>query len=602
MISSVLKLILQQQHQQPRNARTLMEVHGLLLTSGMMNDCMVVFEITRCFSLANRNLHAYEIIKHGDFNKHQSSFYLNSMITTFADTGNIRAAKLGISVYKLLVGNNGFYYFPDKYTFTPLLKSCAKCSGIVEGRQVHSAVSKMGFLSDLYVQNSLLHMYSLCCVFVDARSLFDEMSVRDVVTWTGLISGYVKGGLFKEAIRLFMDMDMDPNMATLVSVLGACGKSGDVAIGRRVHGVIIKRIGDVNIVINNVLLDMYAKCLCLDEAKQVFEEMPTRDILSWTSIITGLTQANHSVEAVNIFHAMQDCGVEPDKVTLASVLSACASIGALDLGRWVHDYIEQQDLEWDVHLGTAMVDMYSKSGSIETALRVFENIPFKNLQSWNAVLGGLAMHGHGQIALEYYMKMVGEGEERLVPNNITFIALLNACSHSGLVEEGRQCFSSMSKDYNLKPEIEHYCCMVDLLGRAGLLEEAYGLIKTMPMEPDEFIWGAMLRSCKDHGNYEISQQIKSFLMEREEESPNSSGVLVILSNIYATNRKWRDVVKTRRMMKQMGIKKEPGSSVIELNGRSHEFIVSDNCCDHMQKDDILFMLGKLANQMQQISG
>ncbi|OVA11077.1 Pentatricopeptide repeat [Macleaya cordata] len=458
----------------------------------------------------------------------------------------------------------------------------------------------MGILSpfDLHVQNSLLHLYSVCGECVDATKLFDEMLLKDVVSWTGLVSGYVKAGLFSQALVFFSKMDVEPNIATLVSVFVACGRLGNVCMGMGLHGLMFKHDFGENLAVGNAVMDMYVKCKFLDEATQVFDELGDgRDAVSWTCIISGLVQCERPKEALEFFNAMQVSGVEPDKVTLASVLGACASLGAIDQGRWVHEYIERKEIEWDDHIGTTLVDMYAKCGCIELALSSFKRPRKKNnISTWNALLGGLAMHGNGKEALDHFEEMIKSGAR---PNEVTFLAILSACCHSGLVDEGRRQFSRMKTDYDLNPRIEHYGCMVDLLGRAGLLNEAEELIRNMPMAPDVLIWGALLSACKAYGDVDMSQKIQGHLVEMEEESDHhhDSGVYVMLSNIYATNDRWEEVTRIRRLMKKKGIKKSPGSSVIEVDGKAHEFLVGDDVNQHPQQEEIHLVLNMLAKQL-----
>nr|KYP74927.1 Pentatricopeptide repeat-containing protein At4g38010 family [Cajanus cajan] len=418
---------------------------------------------------------------------------------------------------------NGFV--PDVYTVPAVLKSCAKFSGIGEVRQFHSVAVKTGLWCDIYVQNTLVHVYSICGHTVGAGKVFDDMLVRDVVSWTGLISGYVKAGLFNDAIAL-----------------------------------------------------------------QMFDEIPEKDIISWTSMIGGLVQWQCPRESLDLFSQMQDSGFEPDGVILTSVLSACASLGLLDYGRWVHEYIDRCHIKWDVHIGTALVDMYAKCGCIEMAQRIFNGMHSKNIRTWNAYIGGLAINGYGKEALKQFEDLIDSGTR---PNEVTFLAVFTACCHSGLVDEGRKYFNKMtSPHFNLSPWLEHYGCMVDLLCRAGLVGEAVELIKTMPMPPDVQILGALLSACNTYGNvgftHEMLKSLKNFEFQ-------DSGIYVLLSNLYATDKKWAEVRSVRRLMKQKGISKAPGSSLIRVDGKSHEFFVGDN--SHPQSEDIYVLLNILANQI-----
>ena len=290
------------------------------------------------------------------------------------------------------------------------------------------------------------------------------------------------------------------------------------------------------------------------------------------------------------FSQMQASGFEPDGVILTSVLSACASLGLLDCGRWVHEYIDCHRIKWDVHIGTTLVDMYAKCGCIDMAQRIFNGMPSKNIRTWNAYIGGLAINGYGKEALKQFEDLVESGTR---PNEVTFLAVFTACCHNGLVDEGRKYFNEMTSPlYNLSPCLEHYGCMVDLLCRAGLVGEAVELIKTMPMPPDVQILGALLSSRNTYGNVGFTQEMLKSLPNVEFQD---SGIYVLLSNLYATNKKWAEVRSVRRLMKQKGISKAPGSSIIRVDGMSHEFLVGDN--SHPQSEEIYVLLNILANQI-----
>ena len=578
-----LKLRLLNSIHRCKTIRSLKQIHAHLIASGLLHDEFVLSKVSEFFGKHTGFVdYAFDFLNQTDL--HVGTLPYNTLIAAYASSCTPKAAFL---VYGRIVGNG---FVPDMYTFPVVLKACTKFLGVQEGEQVHGVAVKMGFLCDLYVQNSLLHFYSVCGKWGGAGRVFDEMLVRDVVSWTGLISGYVRTGLFDEAINLFLKMDVVPNVATFVSVLVACGRMGYLSMGKGVHGLVYKRAFGIGLVVGNALMDMYVKCECLCEARKLFDELPDRDIVSWTSIISGLVQCKQPKDSLELFYDMQISGVEPDRIILTSVLSACASLGALDYGRWVQEYIERQGIEWDIHIGTALVDMYAKCGCIEMALHIFNGIPNRNIFTWNALLGGLAMHGHGHEALKHFELMIGAG---IRPNEVTFLAILTACCHSGLVAEGRSYFYQMiSQPFNFSPRLEHYGCMIDLLCRAGLLDEAYEFIRNMPLPPDVLIWGALLSACKANGNVELSQEILSHLLELKSQD---SGVYVLLSNIYATNERWDDVTRVRRLMKDKGIRKFPGSSVIEVDGEAHEFLVGDT--NHSRNEDIHILLNILANQV-----
>lgn len=569
-----LKWVLLDSLKDCKNLRIFKQIHAQLVTSGLVYDDFVTNKVVEFFA---------NFVEFGDYAcnylkqdiAHLGSFPFNSLIDGYV-CGVF--PQMAVSVYRALV-RDGFV--PDLFTFPVVLKACSNFSGSREGRQVHGVVVKLGLLSDLYVQNSLIRCYGVCGDFSSAGKVFDEMLVRDVVSWNSLISGFMKAGYFDEAIFLFLRMDLEPSIATLVSVLAACARKGDLCMGRRIHGMIERRF-KLDLVLGNAMLDMYVKNGCLFEAKKIFDELPKRDVVSWTIMITGLVQSNHPKESLELFSMMRSFGISPDGIILTSVLSACASLGTLDFGRWVHEYIDQRGIKWDTHIGTAIVDMYAKCGCIEMALQIFNNMPQRNTFTWNALLCGLAMHGLVHKALNLFGVMLVSGVK---PNEVTFLAILTACCHSGLIDEGRKYFSNMSEPYKLLPKLEHYGCMIDLFCRAELLEEAVEMARIMPMKPDVLIWGVILNACKTVGNVELSQHIKDYILELD---PEDSGVFVLLSNISAMNERWSDVTRLRRLMKNRGVKKAPGSSVIEVDGKAHEFVVGD--ISHLQTEEIYKLL------------
>ncbi|KAL5697794.1 hypothetical protein ACHQM5_028910 [Ranunculus cassubicifolius] len=562
------------------NLQHFKQIHAQLIKSNLIKDTQIVANSIEFFT--KNSFYVEYACKFLNFHPPTTSFPFNSMIASHADS---KDPKQAIFLYKRLV-QDGFS--PDTYTFPVILKACCKLLKLGEGRQFHGVLMKVGILQcDIYVQNGLVHLYSSCGECEDADKLFDEMPVRDVVSWTGMVSGLVRAGFFQQATKVFAEMDVEPNVGTMVSVLVACGRTGNCSMGKAVHGLILKREGEIGVMLGNALMDMYVKCMCLDEAKGVFYELRERDAISWTCIISGLVQSKRSKEALDVFHSMRNFGAVPDKVTLSSVLSACASLGAIDYGKWVHEYVDRHGIEWDAHLGTSMIDMYAKCGSIEIALCIFHQMQHKNIFTWNALLGGLAMHGHGSEALDHFEQMLKLG---IRPNEVTFLAVLTACSHNGLLDEARHQFRHMVQVFHIQPRIEHFGCMVDLLCRASLLEEAQEMIRSMPMEPDVLIWGALLTACKASGDVETSRSILRHVVELE---TDDSGVYVLLANIFASSDRWEDAAMVRKIMKRKGVKKFPGSSVIELDGKTHEFLVGDT--NHPQKRDIHLVINILAN-------
>ncbi|KAM5547862.1 pentatricopeptide repeat-containing protein [Rosa sericea] len=509
---------------------------------------------------------------------------------------------------------------PNSYTFPFVLKSCARVGAAQEGKQVHGHVLKHGVGSDAFVHTSLINMYAksgeldnarlvfnkshlrdavsftaLITGYVsrgcmdEARSLFDEISIRDAVSWNAMISGYAQSGRFEEALALFSDMRKEnvvPNESTMLTVLSACAQSGSLELGKWVASWIEDQGLGSNVRLVNALIDMYSKCGALDTARGLFDGVQQRDVISWNVMIGGYTHMSRYKEALALFRLMLRSNAEPNDVTFLGILPACAHLGALDLGKWIHVYIDKklQSLT-NASLQTSLIDMYAKCGNIEAAKQVFDGMEAKSLASWNAMITGLAMHGKANAALDLFSKMADEGFK---PDDITFVGVLSACNHGGLVDLGRQYFSSMTKDYHISPQLQHYGCMIDLLGRAGLLDEAEALMKTMEMKPDGAVWGSLLGACRTHKRVEMGEYVAKHVFELE---PENAGAHVLLSNIYAGAGRWDDVARIRTTLNDIGIKKVPGSTSIEVDSVVHEFLVGDKV--HPLSEEIYEMLKEM---------
>ncbi|KAL2515624.1 Pentatricopeptide repeat-containing protein [Forsythia ovata] len=463
---------------------------------------------------------------------------------------------------------------PDEFTFPSILKACSRLRASREGEQIHAHVVKLqnGFGSKEFVENALVYMYASCGRVRLARQVFDRMSNRSAITWNSMSSGYVRGGYWQEVVGLFLkmlEMDVGFNEVTLISVLTACGRVGDLELGEWIYEYVEANglMKNANLVTS--LIDMYAKCGHVDIARGLFDKLCRKDVVSWSAMICGYCQANQCKEALALFHEMQRANVEPNEVTMVSVLSSCAILGALETGKWVHSYIKKKNLKLTVTLGTALVDFYAKCGCVDNAIDVFRVMPSRNVWSWTALIQGLANDGQGKRALEFYNLML---KENIVPNNVTFIAVLCACSHAGLVDEGRGLFASMSRDFGIEPRIEHYGCVVDMLGRTGLIDVAYQFIKNMPIKPNAIIWRTLLASCRVHKNVEIGEESLKNAVRLESAH---SGDYILLSNLYASVGRSDDATSLRNEMKVLGIKKNPGCSYLELDGVVHEILAED---------------------------
>ncbi|KAL7159274.1 hypothetical protein ABFS83_01G017100 [Erythranthe nasuta] len=462
---------------------------------------------------------------------------------------------------------------PDNFTYPFVFISCGSLLASRIGRSVHCEVVKTGLLLDFHVAHSLITMYSRCAEMGSARYVFDEMIHRDLVSWNSIISGYSRLGFAGEAVEMFGELrkeGLEPDETTLVSVLGACGDLGDLNLGRWIEEYVIEKRMELNSYIGSALINMYGKCGQLESARTIFNCMKRKEVVIWNAMITGYAQNGQSDETIYLFNEMKETGPEPNEITLIAVLSACASIGALDLGKWIDEYASKRGLEHNIYVATALVDMYSKCGNLGYASRVFENTPRRNEVTWNTMISAHAFHGQAKEALSLFQRMLEENSSP--PDDVTFVGVLSACVHGGLVDEGRRFFNLMTSSFGLTPKVEHYSCMVDLLSRAGRVYEAWDFIQEMPQKPDEILLGALLGACHKQKNVDIGERVLKLLLEME---PSNSGNYIISSKIYADTKRWDDCARMRALMKEKGVTKTPGCSWIEMEGQIREFHAGD---------------------------
>ncbi|KAJ8440619.1 hypothetical protein Cgig2_031036 [Carnegiea gigantea] len=459
-----------------------------------------------------------------------------------------------------------------------------------------------------------------------AHQLFDLIPQRTVSLYNKLIQAYSSHGPQVQCFSLYAQMFQRhcfPNPLTFTFLFAACSYLNSTCLGRMLHAHFIKSRFEFDVFTFTALVDMYAKmgfvesarkqfdrmqfkdtptwnsmiagyarCGNLDEARKLFQLMPSKNVISWTTMIAGYSQNGQYVNALNMFLSMEmEEGLEPNEVTLASVLPACANLGALEVGEGIEKHARQNGYMNNPFVSNALLEMYAKCGKLDIAMQLFNEIGrLRNLCSWNSMMMGLAIHGRSEEALRLFDQML---EEDMLTDDVTFVAALVACTHGGFVAKGWELFESMKSNFNVIPKLEHYGCMVDLLGRAGKLNEAYNFIQNMPMKPDAVIWGALLGACSFHGNVEVAEKAAGALFELEAWNP---GNYVILSNIYASAKRWDGVAKLRKMMKGSQITKAAGHSLIEEGGQVHKFIVEDKL--HPRSNDIYAMLEVVYTKMK----
>ncbi|KAD6794619.1 hypothetical protein E3N88_05515 [Mikania micrantha] len=545
-------------------------------------------------------------------------FIWNMMIKGYSRTNRTQCA---LSMYVEMLRRD---IKPDNFTFPFLLKGFTKRVGLEFGIGIHCHLCKFGFGSNEAVETSLIRMYALCGNMNDARVVFDTCLKSNVITWNTMIAGYKRSRLFSESRKLFYEIErreIKPTCVTLVSMLSACSKLKDTNGCKHVHEYIKDARFEPNLVLNNALVDAYAACGEMDAAMAVFKNMKTRDVISWTAILSGFlnlgklglarkffdqmpvkdsvswtamidgyVKQNMFKESLLLFKNMQDAKVEPDEFTMVSILTACANMGALGLGEWIKICIDKNKIKNDVFVGNALIDMYFKCGEVSKAVDVFKKMPKRDKFTWTAIIVGYAINGFGNEAISMFNQMLNAS---IKPDQICYLGVLYACAHTGLVDEGIKFFADMFIHHGIEPEVEHYGCMVDLLGRAGLLAQAYDLINSMPIRPNSVVWRALLGACGIHKDVNLAEISAKKLVELE---PENGGVYVLLCNIYAACNRWDELHELRNMVMIRGVKKIPGSSCIEIYGTVHEFVARDR--SHLRSKEIYSTVEMMAEDLR----
>ncbi|KAL1205916.1 Pentatricopeptide repeat-containing protein [Cardamine amara subsp. amara] len=500
------------------NFRTLKQIHASMVVNGLMSNLFVVRELIYSASLLAPGALKYAHKLFDEIPK------LDVSICNHVMRGTAQSMKpeKTISLYSEMEKRG---VSPDRYTFTFVLKACSKLEWRYNGFAFHGKVVRHGFVYNEYVKNALILFHANCGDLGIASELFDASAKAQKVAWSSMTSGYAKRGKIYEALRLFDEMPEKDQVAWNVMITGCL------------------------------------KCKEVDTARELFDRFTEKDVVTWNAMISGYVNCGYPREALSIFMEMRDAGEHPDIVTMLSLLSACAVLGDIETGKRLHLYIlEMASVSSSIHvwapIWNALIDMYAKCGSIDRAIEVFRGMKNRDLSTWNTLIFGLALH-HAEGSIKMFEEMQ---KLKVWPNEVTFIGVILACSHSGRVDEGRRYFSLMKDMYNIEPNIKHYGCMVDMLGRAGLLDEAFMFVKSMKIEHSAIVMRTLLGACKIYGNVELGKYANEKLLSMRKDE---SGDYVLLSNIYASTGQWEGVQKVRKMFDDTRVKKPTGISLIE---------------------------------------
>nr|AKH05174.1 chlororespiratory reduction 4 [California macrophylla] len=600
------------------------QIHARIITTGLITNTSLTTKIVLNF-ISSPHSSLVHFARYIFFSRHalqdprelEDPFLWNAVIKSYSHGSEPVKA---VTLFSDMVDNG---VSVDRFSFSLVLKACSRVGLVREGMQIHGLLRKLEIGCDLYLQNCLISCYLKCGCLELAHRLFSRMEKLDSVSYNSMIDGYVKCGMIDSArllfdsmpaeeknlnswnsmicgyaqsedglevaVKLFDDMP-EKDLVSWNSMIDGCVKCGRIEDARELFDRMPKR----DAVSWASMIDGYAKSWSIEIAAAMFEEMPDKDVIACNSMMAGYLQNGFFMEALDVFHYMTgECDLIPDDTSLSIVLSAIAQLGQLDEGIAIHGYIEENKTFLGGKVGVSLIDMYSKCGSVEDAMFVFRNIKEKDVDHWNAMIGGLAIHGLGESAFALFMEM-----ERICvePDDITFIGVLSACAHAGLVKEGLICFEIMRRIHKLEPKLQHYGCIVDILGRAGHVEEAWRVIEEMPIEANDVIWRTLLSACRNHGNLSIGEPVAKHLINLD--SSNSSSY-VLLSNMYAGFGMWNEVNMVRTMMKERNLKKIPGCSWIELEGIVHEFFVQDK--SHPRVAEIFLLLDNMSTPNPEIT-
>ncbi|VVA97649.1 unnamed protein product [Arabis nemorensis] len=544
------------------------QIHGFMVRKGFLDESpRAVTSLVNMYAKCGLTRRAISVFGGSELDV----FGYNAIISGFVVNSSPLDA---IEMYREMRAKG---VLPDKYTFPSLLKG-SDAMEISDIKKVHGLAFKLGFDSDRYVGSALMTSYLKFKLVEDAQKLFDELPERDdSVLWNALVNGYSQIFRFEDALRVFSKMREEGvamSRHTVTGVLSAFTVLGDLDNGRSIHGLIVKLGFHFSVAVSNALIDMYGKGKWLEEAIKIFEAMDhERDIFTWNSVLCVHDYCGDHDGTLALFERMLCSGVRPDLVTLTTVLPTCGRLAALKQGREIHGYIVVNGLlnrnSKDEFIHNSLMDMYAKCGDLRDAQLVFDLMRNKDSASWNIMINGYGVQSCGELALDMFSRMC---RASVKPDEITFVGLLQACNHSGFVSEGRRFLEEMEAVYNIVPTSDHYTCVIDMLGRAGKLEEAYKLAIAMPMGDNPIVWRSIMSSCRLHKNTELAQLAGKRLQELE---PEHSGGYVLMSNVYVEAGRYEEVSDIRAEMRQQNVKKRPGWSCIETKNSIHTFITND---------------------------
>ncbi|GMN57407.1 hypothetical protein TIFTF001_026515 [Ficus carica] len=540
------------------------QVHAHVVKSGCDLVLVVCNSLIDCYCKTGRMDWAFQVFKEMP---DRDSVTFNALITGYAKEG------LNAKAVELFRGMQNLGYKPSDFTFAAILCAGVGLDDVMFGRQVHASALKNNFAWNVFVGNALLDFYSKHDCMIEARKLFGEMPELDGVSCNIVIAGHAWIGELKKAMYLFRELyftKFDRRQFPFATMLSMAAVTSNLEMGRQIHSQTVVTAADSEILVANALVDMYAKCCRFKEAKTIFSDLSNKSAVPWTAMISAYIQNGLQEEGLQMFNEMRRQNVCTDQATFASVLRASASLASLSLGRQLHSSLIRSGFMSNVFSGSALLDMYAKCGSMKDALQTFQEMPKRNPVSWNALISAYAQNGDGQGTIRSFEQMLKSGFD---PDLVSFLGVLTACSHCGLVEEGLKYFNSMTSTYKIVPKREHYASMIDVLCRSGQFDEAEKLMAKMPFEPDEIIWSSVLNACRIHKNQELATKAARQLFNMAE--LRDAAPYVNMSNIYAAAGEWESVGRVKKAMRERGVRKVRAQSWVEIKHEIHVFTAND---------------------------
>ncbi|KAL8143225.1 hypothetical protein V2J09_016257 [Rumex salicifolius] len=560
-------------------------VHALVIKSGLLSDVVIASSTVGMYAKCSVFESAVKLF---DEITERDVACWNVVISCYYQDGQFEKA---LELYEQM---KGYGFRPDSVTLTTIISSSARLLDLERGKQIHSELLLNGFVLDGFVSSALVDMYGKCGCLETAIELFKQIPRKTVVTWNSMISGYSLKGDSKSCVELFRRMTGEgirPTLTTLGSLLTACSRSASLHHGLFLHGYMVRNSIEPDVFFNSVLVDFYFKCGHTRSAENVFRFMPKANAISWNVMISGYVTLGSYHNAINTYREMREAMMKPDPVTLTSVLSACSQLAAVDLGEEVHGCISENKFETNEVVMGALLDMYAKCGAMEEALSVFNQLPERDVVSWTSMIAAYGSHGQAFEAVKLFERMKRSGVR---PDRVTFLALLSACSHGGLVDEGLSYFRQMETHYGIQPTVELYSCLIDLLGRAGRLQEAYDILRKEPgIRHEPQLLSTLFSACHLHGELHLGEEVAKQLLETCREDPST---YVILANLYASLEQWDMAKQVRLKIRDLKLRKTPGCSWIEIDKKIQMFLVEDK--SHLCKESIYDCLAILLYHME----